>query len=152
MNWDGLCNDVNYLKLRTSEHADSELGCSLGFLSQGFFFSDHCRPLLLWRTIQFVLFVLNAYAKYRKTKYSVLQSILKKICDPRSMQQEFRKHLGLGWRTPSSYHLWFGIATVQPREACRIVPAGEGGVQDKFRVVTRSELKLRLILRWCFVH
>lgn len=31
-------------------------------------------------------------------------------------------------------------------------PAGGGGVQYEFRVVTRSELKLRLILHLCFVH
>lgn len=35
---------------------------------------------------------------------------------------------------------------VQQRDECRVVPAGEGGVHDKFRVVTRSELKLSLIL------
>lgn len=31
-------------------------------------------------------------------------------------------------------------------------PTGGGRVQYKFRVVTRSELKLRLILHLCFVH
>lgn len=81
-----------------------------------------------------------------KATESKKKALLKhhKASEPRGDEAEFL-----------SPQTWVGKAEqAQQREERRDAasPAGEGGVQREFRVVTRSELELRLILHFCVVH